>query len=136
MNSVTLGEKIASLRKNKDMTQAELARLMGVTDKAVSKWERNLSCPDINSIPKLADIFDISVNDLLNNETVNTIASGKNQNNLLPLIFKSIGLAMGVAVVIITTLSELNGESVDVNSVLSMLGIGLCCISLYIFNKS
>lgn len=57
----TLGTMISSLRKDKGMTQLELAEIMGVTDKAVSKWERDLSCPDINSIPKLAEILEISV---------------------------------------------------------------------------
>ena len=41
---------IAELRKQQGMTQMELAGKMGVTDKAVSKWERDLSCPDINSL--------------------------------------------------------------------------------------
>lgn len=48
----TLGAMITELRKDNGMTQAQLAEKMGVTDKAVSKWERDLSCPDINSIPK------------------------------------------------------------------------------------
>lgn len=51
----TLGMMIAELRKEHGMTQLELAEKMGVTDKAVSKWERDLSCPDINSIPTLAE---------------------------------------------------------------------------------
>ena len=59
----TLGTMISSLRKDKGMTQLELAEIMGVTDKAVSKWERDLSCPDINSIPKLAEFLEISVED-------------------------------------------------------------------------
>ena len=49
----TMGMLIASLRKAQGMTQAELAERMQVTDKAVSKWERDLSCPDIQSLPKL-----------------------------------------------------------------------------------
>ena len=53
----TLGMMIAELRKQHGMTQLELAEKMGVTDKAVSKWERDLSCPDINSIPRLAEIM-------------------------------------------------------------------------------
>ncbi|MGI5977010.1 MAG: helix-turn-helix domain-containing protein [Candidatus Limivicinus sp.] len=53
----TIGTLIAELRKENNMTQAQLAEKMGVTDKAVSKWERDLSCPDINSIPKLAEIL-------------------------------------------------------------------------------
>ena len=51
MSNKTIGEIISYLRKEKDMTQNELAQKMSVTDKAVSKWERNLSCPDVNSIP-------------------------------------------------------------------------------------
>ncbi|HHF7056679.1 helix-turn-helix domain-containing protein [Streptococcus mutans] len=47
------------------MTQLELAEKMRVTDKVVSKWERDLSFPDINSIPKLAEIFEVSVDDLM-----------------------------------------------------------------------
>ena len=53
----TLGTRIAELRKQHGMTQLELAEKMGVTDKAVSKWERDLSCPDINSLPNLAEIL-------------------------------------------------------------------------------
>lgn len=61
----TLGMMISSLRKEKGMTQLELAEKMGVTDKAVSKWERDLSFPNINSIPKLAETLDVSVDDLM-----------------------------------------------------------------------
>lgn len=50
MKKQTLGMMISSLRKEKGMTQLELAEKMGVTDKAVSKWERDLSFPDINSM--------------------------------------------------------------------------------------
>lgn len=69
MKKQTLGMMISSLRKEKGMTQLELAEKMGVTDKAVSKWERDLSLPDINSIPKLAEIFDISVDELMQVKT-------------------------------------------------------------------
>lgn len=58
MKKQMLGMMISSLRKEKGMTQLELAEKMGVTDKAVSKWERDLSFPDIKSIPKLAETFD------------------------------------------------------------------------------
>ena len=60
MKNKTLGMMIASLRKENGMTQLELAEKMGVTDKAVSKWERDLSCPDVNTIPKLAEVFGIN----------------------------------------------------------------------------
>ena len=65
MRQSTLGSFIRFLRKQNQMTQAQLADLVGVTDKAVSKWERDVSYPDIAIFPKLADIFGITVNDLL-----------------------------------------------------------------------
>ena len=61
----SIGETIATLRKEKGMTQSQLAEKMNVTDKAVSKWERDLSCPDINTISKLADVLGVSVEELL-----------------------------------------------------------------------
>lgn len=51
MQDATLGARITELRKNKGMTQRDLAEKMHITDKAVSKWERNVSRPDIDSIP-------------------------------------------------------------------------------------
>lgn len=61
----TLGACIRDLRKQKGMTQAQLADLLGVTDKAVSKWERDRSYPDITLIPKLADVLETTVDGLL-----------------------------------------------------------------------
>ena len=61
MEKNTFGSMVAELRKEKGMTQADLAEKMGITDKAVSKWERDLSYPDIASIPRLAEILGVSV---------------------------------------------------------------------------
>ncbi len=65
MNRSTLGSTIRALRIANGMTQAGLAELLHVTDKAVSKWERDLSTPDIHLIPALADILGATVSDLL-----------------------------------------------------------------------
>ena len=62
----TLGSCIRFLRLQSGLTQAQLADRIGVTDKAVSKWERDGSCPDIALFPKLADILGVSVSDLVN----------------------------------------------------------------------
>ena len=70
---------ISTLRKEKGMTQLELAEKMGVTDKAVSKWERDLSFPDINSIPKLAEVFGISVDELMQIKTETKENMSKNK---------------------------------------------------------
>ena len=65
MASNSMGEMIATLRREKGMTQKELADMLNITDKAVSKWERNITYPDTQTIPKLAEIFDVSIEDLL-----------------------------------------------------------------------
>jgi transcriptional regulator with XRE-family HTH domain len=68
MNNEKMGQFISQLRKSKQMTQKDLAAKLNITDKAVSKWERGLSCPDISLLPSLADILDVTVNELLNGE--------------------------------------------------------------------
>ena len=55
----SIGETIATLRKEKKMTQSDLAQKMNVTDKAVSKWERGISLPDVETISKLADVLEV-----------------------------------------------------------------------------
>ncbi len=66
MNHNKLGARIRFLRLQNKMTQSELAVKLNVTDKAVSKWERNLSYPDITLFPKLAVVLGVNINDLLN----------------------------------------------------------------------
>lgn len=62
------GDFILTLRKAKNMTQKELAEKLNITDKAVSKWERGIGYPDITIVSKLANILDVTVNELLNGE--------------------------------------------------------------------
>ena len=59
------GQKIAELRKNSKLTQAELGTKLNITAQAVSKWENNLSEPDIDSIRKMCEIFEVSVDEFL-----------------------------------------------------------------------
>ena len=117
----TMGEIISNQRKEKGMTQAELAAIMNITDKAVSKWERNLSCPDVNSISKLAEALDIPVDELLSAKKPENQNAGAGET--IGVILKVIPLAMGVAVVVLSAMKEL-----DVNSAISMLGIGVLCL--------
>ena len=65
----TLGKRIVKHRKKLKLTQEQLAESLGVTAQAVSKWENDQSCPDINILPKLAQRFGVSVDSLLGNET-------------------------------------------------------------------
>lgn len=68
MDQKKTGSLILKLRKEKNMTQKELAQQLNVTDKAVSKWERGLSYPDTELLLKLSGIFGITVNELLEGE--------------------------------------------------------------------
>ena len=65
MEKKTIGSFIATLRKAKGLTQRELAEMLNVSDKAVSRWERNESAPDLSLIPVIADIFGITSDELL-----------------------------------------------------------------------
>ena len=62
--NMTLGNKIAAYRKQRDMTQEVLAKKLEVSNQAVSKWEADLCCPAVLLLPKIADIFDISMDEL------------------------------------------------------------------------
>lgn len=64
----TLGKRIAEHRKRLGLTQDALAEQLGITAQAVSKWENDLSCPDITMLPKLAEIFGITTDELLGRE--------------------------------------------------------------------
>ena len=118
----TLGMMIAQLRKQKGMTQLELAEKMGVTDKAVSKWERDLSCPDINSLPTLAETLGVSVEELMQ-------IKKKAVSEIVETVLKGIALAMGVAVTVLTIL-----DAVDAKSGMILLGLGLTCAGISLMN--
>ena len=66
MDSEKMGKYIAKLRKQKNMTQKELADKINVTDKAVSKWERGKGIPDIVNLEELANVFGITIVELIN----------------------------------------------------------------------
>lgn len=125
----TLGMMIAQLRKEKGMTQLELAEKMGVTDKAVSKWERDLSCPDINSLPNLAEILGVTVDELMQ---VKREAEKPKQTSkgIVQIILKALPLAMGVAVVVLSILDELSVQSGFI-----MLGLGMFCVGASLLNE-
>ena len=76
MDTEKMGRFIAERRKDKHMTQKDFARMLNITDKAVSKWERGISCPDISLLPSVADILGVTIHELLNGEQSNTEAEG------------------------------------------------------------
>lgn len=126
MKKQTLGNMIATLRKEKGMTQLDLAEKMGVTDKAVSKWERDLSFPDVSSIPKLAEIFGVSVDELMQVKAdTKEDSSNHKVEAIVNLALKGVALAMGIAVAVLSFMNQ-----IEVKSAIGMLGIGLASLSV------
>ena len=78
-DTVTIGRKIAELRKAHNMTQFELADALGISFQAVSNWERGASMPDISKLPELAEIFGVTIDEVLgkNNPAIMQLAHGE-----------------------------------------------------------
>ena len=82
MEQLQTGALTRALRKERGMTQRELAELLHVTDRAVSKWERNLGCPDVGLLPQLAQIFGVSMVHLLRGDLAPNIPEVGNMRRL------------------------------------------------------
>jgi transcriptional regulator with XRE-family HTH domain/desulfoferrodoxin (superoxide reductase-like protein) len=75
MDCDKIGKLIYNLRKEKELTQKQLADAMNISDKTISKWERGLGCPDVSLLPELSQILGINIEDILSgkiklNETI------------------------------------------------------------------
>ena len=129
MAKASMGEIISSLRKEKGWTQKNIADELGITDKAVSKWERNIALPDIATIPKRAELLGVSVEELMQAKDTSAPAV-KESGRIVNITLRLVPLAMGVAVIIATAL-----ELVDMKFSLCMLGLGLTCISILLLKE-
>ena len=128
MEKQTLGQKISELRKAKNMTQLELANKLNITDKAVSKWERDISCPDINTFPKLAEILEVSVDELL--QANSPKGEKKEKEDIVGLVLKAVPLALGVAVAVLSSFGQ-----IDWNDAAGLLGIAVVALSIKNFRE-
>lgn len=72
MDKKTMGAFMAALRKSKGMTQQDVADILNVSNKTVSKWERDEGCPEIMMLPAIAELFEVTVDELLKGEKINT----------------------------------------------------------------
>ena len=83
MNQIKIGRIIAECRKKANLTQKQLAEKLGITDKAVSKWERGVAMPDTSIMLELCNILGISVNELLSGEKINMENNNQKNEQLL-----------------------------------------------------
>ena len=110
MDQIKIGRFIAERRKKASLTQMQLAEKLGITDKAISKWERGIAMPDTSIMLKLCDILGISVNELLCGEKIDMENNNqKNEQLLLDMakelekknktVWTSMWIIMGVSVI-------------------------------------
>ena len=108
MNQVKIGKFIAECRKNKNMTQAELAEKLNITDRAISKWETGKGMPDSSIMLDLCNELRITVNELLSGEMISMENKNEKQEQLLldmakevekknKIIWTSMWVIMGVS---------------------------------------
>jgi transcriptional regulator with XRE-family HTH domain len=85
-NMISIGRKIAQLRKTKNLTQMEMADMLDISFQAISNWERGQTMPDISKLPEIAEIFGVSIDEILENEKgthiVKVITEGKTKEYL------------------------------------------------------
>lgn len=86
MDLIKIGKFISSKRKEKNITQSELAEMLFITDRAISKWENGICLPDAGTMPNLCEILDITINDLFSGEVVDMKNNEKKlEENLLEI---------------------------------------------------
>ncbi|MBO5333761.1 MAG: helix-turn-helix transcriptional regulator [Clostridia bacterium] len=66
----TIGKKLYELRKQSGFTQDYVAEKLGVSAQAVSKWENDIACPDIMTLPNIAELYEITIDELFKNEDI------------------------------------------------------------------
>ncbi len=82
MDCEKVGKLIYSLRKEKDMTQKQVAELMNISDKTISKWERGLGCPDVSLLPELSQILGVNIEEILLGKMVLNETVGGNMKKI------------------------------------------------------
>ena len=147
MNQEKIGKFILECRKNKKLTQSELAEKLGVTDKSISNWENGRNMPDLSLFKPLCDILEISINDLISGEKVSkdkyqdkfeeniistidyTTKKISEKNNLIGLLFIIFGVLLAT-----TAMTIFPSES-SWGSVYSVLGAIVSLIGVSKFTK-
>ena len=111
----TLGNKISEHRKLKGLTQEQLANQLNVSSQAVSKWENNLSIPDLPILIELADIFNVSLDELIRQ---------KEKNEVVKVVEPELRKPMNQMMLRIIVNSS-DGDKVRVNLPMSLIKVGL-----------
>lgn len=125
-----IGKFIAQLRKEKKMTQKELANQLHITDKAVSKWERGLSCPDISLLNPIADILGITTSELLNGQKNEQTSNEQLSNDIKKNVDKALIYAEKSAQKKMISLQNIVTLSFSLVLLLSIIICAICDIAI------
>ena len=89
----TFGQRLLKLRKKKNLTQEAIAKKLNMSPQAISKWENDVSLPDISVLIELSEILDVSVDELLGKEKTKTlfVSNNKDDNLMVKLIIDTNG---------------------------------------------
>ena len=113
---MTIGKNIKRLRQNKGLTQEQLGEILGLTGQAVSKWENDQTCPDIASLPKLAKILGVTVDELL---------SGKEENAPVARVLEPEARKELKDMMLRIVVDETYGDHVKVNIPMALVQVAL-----------
>lgn len=91
MNCAKIGALIAKLRKEQNLTQMQLAQKLYISDKAVSKWERGLGCPDVSLLPHLSEVLGTDLKELLEGELLSNKADTGDLRKVLFYVCRQCG---------------------------------------------
>ena len=118
MNPSKIGTFISILRRERNMTQQDLGDLLGISGKSVSKWERGINCPDISMLSEIAQIFDVSIEELLKGEKNDTEVTIKDDGKYFKriLILTIFAILILVIVLIIKNHYQYNVYRIESNS--------------------
>lgn len=129
MSNKSMGEFISKLREEKGLTEKELGEKLGITEKNISEWEKNVSVPDASDISKLAEFFGVSSEEFTNSKTSSNPVI-KKINYIIDIVLRAIPVAMGAALIVTTTMGQ-----IDLKSGFMMLGISVASIGIYLLKN-
>lgn len=129
MSNKSMGEFISKLREEKGLTEKELGEKLGVTEKDISNWEKNVSTPDTDAVLKLAEFFEVSSEEFTNSKTSSNPVI-KKINYIIDIVLRAVPVAMGAALLVTTTMGQ-----IDLKSGFMMLGISVASIGIYLLKN-
>ena len=119
-----LSQTLKQLRADRHMSQAELATMLGITQQAVARWERDKSTPDADTLKKLADFFDVSADYLLGRDSAEKTPMYRLKNDETKLIDVYRGLDTPKRQAVITLLAGLTSSRPVITSEVRAVGVG------------